>query len=68
MDIDKIDNLRKTFGKYFSSVEKNFLDRQVDCNTLEEKKVTIGNEEFKYYYLPIVPTIKKILSNPIAMK
>jgi hypothetical protein len=68
LNVDKIDQLRKLYCKYFYNVNKNILEREIDSDVLQEKQVEINGEKYKFYYLPIVPVLKKILADPIAMK
>ena len=49
-------------------VERNVLDNHEFGEKLQEHIVEINDESFKFYYLPIETTIKRILADPTAMK
>lgn len=61
-------NVRESFGHSMYKINQNIMEREVDLELLQEKIVTINDRVHKYYYLPIEPVIKQILSNKLAME
>ena len=57
----------KEFNTSFYKVKNNILERS-DEELFQDKSVIINGESFKYQYLPIVPIIKDVLADELAMK